>query len=164
MITNTALVIATARQVSPAIVRLLETTSSRSLSCWRQRRRWYELGAIRSTVESAVAMKATKKMSRSSLPSFGKPFANGTASRKANSTWTPGSATRSSLQELDQLSVMTVFLSLVDHRLLFQPGRALETGVLLDGAENALQNHYSREDDLTGPIGQLVDALSLAAP
>ena len=46
----------------------------------------------------AVAMKATKKMSRSSLPSLGKPFANGTASRNANSTWTPGNATRSSLR------------------------------------------------------------------
>jgi hypothetical protein len=45
--------------------------------------------------------------------------------------------------------------------LLFQPGLPLETRVLLDGVEDALDDACPRHDDATGTVGKLVDPLLL---
>ena len=55
----------------------------------------------------AVARNATKETSRCSSVTRVQLFAKGTASRKANSTCTPGS-TRAVIEQLDQLAVEIV--------------------------------------------------------
>src|SRR5579884_4322210 len=60
--------------------------------------RWIELVAISSAELTAAPRNETKNTSFSKAVTRGQPRANGTASRNANSTWTPGSATRSSFR------------------------------------------------------------------
>src|SRR5512133_313281 len=135
-------------------------TNMRSLSCWRQRSRWYELGAISSTVDNAVAMNAAKKTSRPLWLSLGKPFANGTANRNAKSTCTPGSATRSSLRSSIS-SRLWRCSELSGTTELFQPGVARETADLLDAAIDGLDNARPRHADSTGAVRQSVLPLLL---
>src|SRR3954453_19836510 len=93
----TAPVIARARKASPAIDIPLDARRIRSLSRRRKRSRCQEDGAIRNASEMAVSAITTKKRARWKSVTLVNPCANGTASRNANSTCTPGSATRSSL-------------------------------------------------------------------
>src|SRR5690242_20654455 len=60
--------------------------------------RWIELVAISNAELTAAPRNETKKTSRWNGVTLGQPRANGTASRNAKSTCTPGSATRSSLR------------------------------------------------------------------
>src|SRR6266540_888223 len=110
--------------------------SSRSLSCWRQRSRWYELG-------ETICERHGEQEGEEHLD---------TRERHAKL-----------VEQLDQFSVVTVLLVLVRHGHLFQPGLPLETRVLLDGAEDALQDPGSRDDHLTRPVAKLVDPLTLTA-
>lgn len=65
------------------------------------------------------------------------------------------------VQELDQLSVVTIFLALFGHGVLFQPSLPVETRVLLDRAEDALDDARSRHHDATCAVRKLVDSLLL---
>ena len=82
----------------PTIAKTLESWSSASLSRSRKRIRWYAAGAIRKTEPAIVQSSATMYASLWSSVTSAKRCENGTASRKAKSTCTPGSATRSSLR------------------------------------------------------------------
>src|SRR5947207_13843249 len=106
-------------------------------------------------------MKAPKKTSRSVALSFGNPFANGTASRKAKRTCTPGSATRSSLSS----SISSRFwrcCGLSDMKGLFQPAVARETADLLNGAVDALNDPRPRHGDAAGAVREPVLPFLLA--
>src|SRR5438034_5074081 len=106
-------------------------------------------------------MKAAKKTSRSVALSSGNPFANGTASRKAKRTCTPGSATRSSLSS----SISSRFsrcCGLSDISGLFEPGLARETADPLDGAVDRLDDPGPGDVAPARPVRQLVTALLLA--
>src|SRR5437773_2517189 len=106
-------------------------------------------------------MKAAKNTSRSVELSFGNPFANGTASRKAKRTCTPGSATRNSLSS----SISSRFsrcCGLSDISGLFQPGLARETAYLLNAAEDRLDDPRPGDVDPASAVRQLVAALLLA--
>src|SRR5262245_45108323 len=80
------------------MVSIVPTRTIFSLSLTRQPIRWIELVAISSAELTAAEMNATKKTFFWKGVTFGQPRANGTASRKANRTCTPGSATRSSFR------------------------------------------------------------------
>ena len=90
--------IASARKPIPTIASRFAVNSRRSLSCERKSRRWCAEGAISSAVETAVQSIAATKTSFWNSVTRRQPFENGTVSRNANSTWTPGSATRSSFR------------------------------------------------------------------
>src|SRR6266576_2479476 len=106
-------------------------------------------------------MNAAKKTSRPVGLSFGKPFANGTASRKANSTCTPGRATRSSLSSSISSRVWRSS-ALSGMPFLFQPSLPCETTDLLDGAVDDLRHLRFRHDDATSPERKIPGTLPLA--
>ncbi len=110
VITKTVHVTATARHASPAIDNAFETTSIRSLSRCRQRSRWYELGAISSTVASAVAMKAAKNTSRSSALELREPVGERNREQEREEHLHPGQRDAQLVEQLDQLAVVTVLL------------------------------------------------------
>src|SRR4051794_31418181 len=88
---------AAARRASPTMAYALAAFSSCSFALDRNRRRWCADGAIRNMEDSAVSTTETKYQRRSVSLILSKPCVNGSVSRNANSTCTPGSATRSSL-------------------------------------------------------------------
>src|SRR5215211_4483143 len=100
-------------------------------------------------------------MSRSNELSFGKPFENGTISRNANSTCTPGNATRSSLRSSIS-SLLCRSSSLSGTCGLFQPRLPRKTTDLLDRAEDALDDARPRHDDTARPVRKISRALPLA--
>jgi hypothetical protein len=118
VMTNTTHVIARARARRPPIVSASETTSIRSLSRRRQRRRWYELGAINSTLETAVAMKAAKKTSRSAGAELRETVAEGNDEQEREQHLHAGQRDAQLVEELDQLPVVTFLLAL-GHRSLY---------------------------------------------
>jgi hypothetical protein len=66
------------------------------LSWSRQRSRWWALGAIRNAAPAAAAISATMYITSAAPVTWWNRCVNGSVKRKANSTCTPGSATRSS--------------------------------------------------------------------
>src|ERR687891_62978 len=89
-------VIATARSNRPSTTMRLPVRTISSLCCLRNSSRWCAVGAIRQTVDAAVQSRVAKNTVFWNCVTSAKRWLNGTTSRNAKSTCTPGSATRSS--------------------------------------------------------------------
>src|ERR671915_1626198 len=87
---------AIANRSSPRITIRLPVRTILCLSCWRTSSRWGAVGAMRQTVDAAVRSSVAKNTVFWNCVTSAKRWLNGTTSRNANSTCTPGSATRSS--------------------------------------------------------------------
>src|ERR687896_1375990 len=87
---------AIANRSSPRITIRLPVRTILCLSCWRNSSRWCAVGAMRQMVDAAVRSSVAKNTVFWNCVTSAKRWLNGTTSRNANSTCTPGSATRSS--------------------------------------------------------------------